>query len=103
MYCVDCGEEILEGANYCVGCGKVLRSGGGVVQKKKKRFSRIVLGLIVLTFGLMFIGYSSSTKEEQFNVGNAILGYGTIIFATYFVAWFIRRSVKKMRKNKPKD
>lgn len=103
MYCVDCGEEISKDANYCVGCGKALKSSEGVVRKKKIRFSWVWLGLIILILGFMFIGYSSSIKEKQFDAGSVILGYGTVIFVVGFFIWFIRWLVKKVKKDKSKN
>lgn len=97
MFCVQCGAEIVEDANFCVGCGRSLKNDVGLKPKRKIRLGRIVLGLVVIVVAFAFI---FDTNEEAGKY--ILLGYATIILVILFVVLFVKWLVRKIGKDRVK-
>lgn len=54
MYCINCGEQIPENADFCPNCGKVLKKEQKKVQLNKKNIN-IILNCIGIILGITLI------------------------------------------------
>lgn len=54
MYCKKCGEQMTEGAEFCVHCGSETgESNGGVTVKKRNKIIPIIIAVILFGSGIL--------------------------------------------------
>ncbi len=64
-YCVNCGKEIKEGADICLGCGMLLNKEVELEKKKESSISvKSIVSLILSIIGVMWLALAFLSIEE---------------------------------------
>ena len=74
MFCRECGREFKEGAKVCEGCGKSLPGQRDSPKQNRTGWAMIVLGVILVGFGLYFAYEVAGIASIILGVIVAILG-----------------------------
>ena len=96
VYCPKCGTKNEDNAEFCVKCGASLRTGTAVSRKRERRKAQdecfglphggaiagLVIGAIVLLWGISMLLHQSGIIEESINIGYVII----IVFGILLVA-----------------
>lgn len=90
MFCANCGKKVPVGAKFCPECDSVVAASGAEKngnKPRKKRWSLVLLGILLLLFGGSFIIYAiqGSGKGSQNNNSVGII-FGFFILAALLAA-----------------
>lgn len=79
-FCINCGAELKEGADVCVGCGKVINKEETKASAGNK--SKVTAGLLALFLGTLGIHnfYLGHTGKAVAQLVITIIGWITLVF-----------------------
>ncbi len=65
-FCPNCGNEIKDGADICLNCGKAVKKEGAINQGGKSKMAAGLLGIFLGSFGVhnFYLGYTGKAVAQ---------------------------------------
>lgn len=82
-YCANCGKEILENADVCVNCGKLINPQKNKIPGKGKSIASMILGIISIIWSFMML----LSLEQSVETLIVEMYYNQLV--AYFIGYYI--------------